>query len=856
MNELNRDSVLAALGPKPRHLMEICDGLGLARARKGELVDILDALLDIGLVKELPGRRFRIAEKKLMTGPRQTTRSRGPANEIVGRLSAHARGFAFVAPEDGSDDIFIAPDARGGAMQGDRVRVAPRSSAKGRDGHVIEIISRGTRRISGTIGRQGRDAWFIPDDMRLGERLPIDGPVPKDASSTDVFIAEIVFYPRNQREVATVAVGESLGKAGLAMVEVEKLKIRDAVVEPFPEAVLEEARQIKPFLTEEDLKGREDLRHLELLTIDPPDARDHDDAIWAERRPGGGYRVIVAIADVSHYVRPGTAIDNEALERCCTIYLPDRSIPMLPKEISSGMASLVDGEDRLTLAVEVMLAPDGSITDFRYIEGVMRCAAGLTYGGVAAALGWTHDAEPEPEAVARKPILELLAEISDKLRKKRRARGSLEFDLPEARVLVEDVTGEPLDVYRSRSDAGIKKAYAVVEDFMLLANESVAENLHTRNVPALYRIHDKPDAKKLGIFIDLAESFGYSIDIERANNPKELAAFLQSLEGTPHAGPLGTLLLRSMQQARYDVENIGHFALAADDYLHFTSPIRRYPDLAVHRVVRAIVRGEKIDHDKLAATLSRQGLESSRLERRAMILDRDVIDLYRAILLEDRVGEDFHAKISSITEFGIFASLDSPFADVLIPYERLPGTFEANPLGTEAVDRRSGLVYKLGDPAEIRIENVSVTRRQILGVFVEFADNDPRASDPFLNELRRAGLDDPRTSDRRPGNSRPGDRRPTRRRPESGEGDVVRGVAARRPGQDGPGGRRRRKRDGAKDARGESPRSGAGRGGPVKSSHSAAGARSGEAAGKPGAKKTHKHKASKHQGKKRSKKRR
>ncbi|MCA9603249.1 MAG: RNB domain-containing ribonuclease, partial [Myxococcales bacterium] len=492
MKSIDRNAVLGLLGPRPMHFMEICDRLSVPRKEKDALLALLETLRNEDLAQELPGKRFRAAKKKpvpVQAGAVPETN----ANEATGRITVHARGFGFLAADDGLGDVFIAPDSVGGALHGDRVRARVEKGSRGREGRVLEVLDRARDKLTGIVRRDGRQFVFLPDDPRMRSPLPIEGKVPPQADGGTTVIARIVSFPRTSRDVPEVAIAEVLGKAGLAAVEVAKLKIRDGVIEPFPAEVLEEARQVPTSVLPEDIAEREDLRHIEFVTIDPPDARDHDDAVWVERLAHGRFRVLVAIADVSHYVRKDTAIDREALARGCTIYLPDRAIPMLPKEISSGMASLVPDVDRLTLGVEVELSKDGVIETSRYFEGVMRSRARLTYGGVARALGWTTEPPADPKAEARIPLLEALSEVSGLLRKRRRARGSLDFDLPEPRVLLEEATGEPIDVYRSREDPGIRKAYAVIEDFMLLANEVVAEDLHRRGMPALYRVHGKPD---------------------------------------------------------------------------------------------------------------------------------------------------------------------------------------------------------------------------------------------------------------------------------------------------------------------------------------------------------------------------
>jgi ribonuclease R len=346
----------------------------------------------------------------------------------------------------------------------------------------------------------------------------------------------------------------------------------------------------------------------------------------------------------------------------------------------------------------------------------MRSGGRLTYGGVARALGLTDEGPQQPGAESRLPMLKTLHMISRRLRAIRTRRGALEFQLPEAKVLL-GPDGEPTDVVRSRGDAGVKQAYELVEDLMLLANEVVAEDLTRRALPAIYRVHGKPDAKKVATFAAVAEAFGHALEEGAEESPRKLQQFLLKVADTEHASSLGFLLLRAMQQASYDIANIGHFALAARDYLHFTSPIRRYPDLAVHRVVRSLARGEHIDVESLRTRLQLQARQSSRMERRAMTVERETVSLYRCILLKDRVGEEFDGSITGVTENGLSVSLDQPFVDVRVPVERLGDDYyEIDRLGIRLAGRRTGHGFSLGQRVRLRLESVNVERREVVAV--------------------------------------------------------------------------------------------------------------------------------------------
>jgi ribonuclease R len=696
------------------HLMEVVLALDLPKSSRDEVRGVLEDLKELGLAREMPGNRFRLEDRKKKTGHGPEVPEASKGDVIQGWLTKNARGFGFVAVEDGGPDVFVPAPAIGHAMHGDRVSVRARPSSKGREGEIVSVVRHGVSRIAGVLRIAGRDrAWIEPGDPRLPERADVVGTIPLGIEPGQEVVALIERFPQGENDRMEVRVLSSLGVRGSAAVEIEKIKIREGIVEEFENDVLAEAQAFGARVREEEIAIREDLRDLDLCTIDPPDARDHDDAVWAERLPGGSFRVVVAIADVSYYVREGSALDRSALERATSIYLPDRVIPMLPHELSSNLASLVPDEDRLTLAVEVEVGPKGAIRKHRFIEGVMRSRARMSYGAVARALHFTEQGEPQHEAESRRELLRTLWDVSEILRAARKRRGGLDFDLPEAQIVLGD-DGEPTDVKRSRTDPGVRKAYGMIEDLMLLANEVVAADLMRRSVPAIYRVHGRPDEDRIELFAKLAKSLGYELDEDAAHTPGKLAEFLRKVEGSAHAQALNFLLLRAMQQASYDTENVGHFALAAENYLHFTSPIRRYPDLAVHRVVRALIKDRAIDVRELDERLTSQAAASSRLERRAMGVDREATDLYRAILMKDRVGEHFDATITGVAEHGIYVSFEEPFVDGRCPIDTLGDDwYELDELGLRLVGRRTGQSFSLGDRVTVRIENVSIAERQI-----------------------------------------------------------------------------------------------------------------------------------------------
>jgi ribonuclease R len=806
---IDKDAVLSVLrdrAPRGVHHGEVVSALGAPRKDRDFILDLLEQLSSLGLARQMPGRRFRAVKAiDIRVPPRERQK---PSGETVdGRLTVHPSGFAFLLADDGGPDVFIPAPYIGAALHADRVRVAWRPSTKGREGSVLEVLEHGLRRVGGVMRSAGGNTWIDPDDPRLRGPMVVVGAVPEDAKPGLQVVGEIVRYPRFHDEVPEVEIIETLGASGVTEVEVQKLKIRDGVIEEFPVEVRREAETIPKNVPVKDKDGREDLRGYALVTIDPSDARDHDDALWAERTKDGGYRILIAIADVAHYVRPGTAIDREAFERGCSIYLPDRAIPMLPPELSSNLASLVPGKDRLTMAVMVELGPGGAVKSHRFIEGVMRSAGRITYEGAARALGFSELPEREKAAEAHIEILRVLSDAATLLRNRRTKRGSLNFDLPEPRIKFDESGKEPVDVYRQKGDPGIKRAYNLVEEMMLLANEVVAEDLERRGVPAVYRVHGTPDEDKLLKVCEVAHALGESLDPDDAVVPRRLAKFVRKIEGKPNAGTIHYLLLRAMQQATYDTKCIGHFALAAKYYCHFTSPIRRYPDVCVHRALKLVVHGEKYDADALRVEFKRAAVESSRLERRAVKLERDVMDLYRAILMKDRIGEEFDAKISGIAGHGFYSSFDSPFVDALTPLERLADYYEMDDLGIRMMGERTGKVFALGDAIRLRLENVSVERREITAVPLGELTKDPedvaervelpgRRGAARHERLTRSGhRGGPRKDEQRgPKSGRGGDKKKGGRDDARGKGKRDSGRKKGKPGKKGKTSGPRRKR--------------------------------------------------------------
>ncbi|HVY27973.1 MAG TPA: VacB/RNase II family 3'-5' exoribonuclease [Polyangiaceae bacterium] len=639
-----------------------------------------------------------------------------PSRGFEGLLSMNPRGFGFVGGGVANDDVYVPPEAIGGALHGDRVLVTVvAQSDRGLEGRIEKIVKRRSPRVAGVLRRKGKSSWLEPDDTRLRGPIVVSD-AGKQAKDGDAAVVSITRFPEFADENPEGDLVSVLGPPGDPNVEIAKILVREDVRESHSDGALREAELFAQQLQGTLTTGRTDLRQIPLPTIDPEDARDHDDAVWVERQ-GDGYRAWIAIADVSEFVQPGSALDEEALSRGCTVYLPTRAIPMLPAALAADLCSLLPERERLCLCVIADLDHNGTLKSYEIVEGVMRSAAMLTYGGVARTLGFSETPPKSAAAEAFKKDLKVMDELTRKLRKARMNRGALDMDLPEARVLVDPQTGAPTDVVRRAQDAGVKRAYSMIEELMLLANEAVALWLGARKAPTVYRIHGQPDETKLERLGEVASRVGVEFDPEEMKEPLGVSRFLARIQKHERKQVLEMLLLRSLKQAAYDTNNIGHFGLASKNYVHFTSPIRRYPDVQVHRAVKKILRGEKPDTSPAAReALQLSATLSSARERSVMEIEREVVDLYRCLLMREHIGETFEGTVSALVGSGAFVSLDAPFVDVLIRYEAMgPDQYNLSEDELSAVGARSGDTISLGDRVLLTIEDVAILRRQTYG---------------------------------------------------------------------------------------------------------------------------------------------
>jgi ribonuclease R len=624
--------------------------------------------------------------------------------QVEGRLEVNPRGFGFVV-ETGGPDVFVPPRSFGGAVHGDRVRVWVRSDpgAPGPEGHVMDVVERGRRSWIGRLVRAGR-SWLVePRD----ERLPVvrvgRSRGRRRVPAGTLVRVEIVEWPETPRSPASGRVVEVLGPEDLPGMDMRLLMEEQGLPTAFPEPVLEEAAALPDAVRPEDLAGREDLRDQFIVTIDGADAKDLDDAVSVERT-AEGYVVGVHIADVSYYVREGSALDREARTRGTSIYLVDRVIPMFPVALSNQLCSLNPEQDRLTVSVFVSVAKDGSVRGARFARTVIRSRHRLTYEAVNAALA----GQAGPLTGLRDWLL-LAHEVAELLHQRRRQRGAIDFDLPEPRVEL-DPSGVPVALgVRERGPAE-----RLIEEFMLLANEAVARRLEERELPGIWRIHEPPAPDKLEAFREMAQSLGYRLPAARPS-PKSLQHLLDQAAGKPEERVLRTSLLRAMQQARYAAENVGHFGLATASYTHFTSPIRRYPDLFVHRVLVAHLTGGILPDQaaRWAAEAPAVAALASERERLAQDAERASVQLKQVQYMADKLGEEFDAVISGVAAFGLFVQLDT-LVEGLVRLEDMPDdVYELEAARYTLVGRRTGTHYRIGDPVRVSVVRVDTEARRI-----------------------------------------------------------------------------------------------------------------------------------------------
>jgi ribonuclease R len=628
---------------------------------------------------------------------------------VVGTVSGHRDGFGFLVPDEDGDDLFLPYREMRMLFHGDRAaaRVTGRDARGRAEGAIVEVLEHRTRQVAGRFTLEGGIGFLTPDNRRISQRIVVPREASGDARHGDLAVVEITGQPsRNRDPVGRVL--RVLPDGGGADTAIDLAIASFGLSHAFPPEALAEARGYGPVVTAQAHAGREDLRALPLVTIDGEDARDFDDAVFAEPS-GAGFRLVVAIADVSHYVRPGTTLDREARERATSVYFPSRVLPMLPEELSNHLCSLMPDVDRLCMVCDMQVSRAGVVARSRFYAAVMRSQARFTYTRIAA-----HLDGREPLARGREaqltPVIDCLHQVYRALRREREKRGALDFEAPEVKVLV-DAAGMPSDIRAyPRNDA-----HRLIEECMIAANVQAAGFLKKKKLPALFRIHGQPDEDRIEDLKRFLSMRGVLLEISGDLKPARLAKVLAGIAGRPDAAVLENAIIRSLPQALYQPLNIGHFGLALEEYAHFTSPIRRYPDLLVHRGIRhALGGGTAANFAHSAREMETLGTECSFRERRADEAARSVVAWLKCEYMRPRVGEEFDSVVTGVTDFGLFVQLKSIQVDGLVHVTSLPADyFHFHERDRTLVGERTKQRFSIGDELRVRLVRVDSAERKI-----------------------------------------------------------------------------------------------------------------------------------------------
>jgi ribonuclease R len=687
--------LLSSADVTPLYEDELMDRLKLTSDEESKLNTILNQMVEEGQLVRTKKKKYAIPED---------------LGFLTGRLQGNARGFGFFIHDKEEEDVFIPAESLNGAMHNDRILIRLlKGNGLSREGEVIRVLERANKTIVGTFEKDKNFGFVIPDDKRINQDIFIPKDEIKGVKNGFKVVVEMVRWPQKRRNPEGRIV-EVLGHKDDVGTDILSIIRQFNLPEEFPEEVSHAAKKVPQTIPEKEVKRRKDLRDLRIITMDGADAKDLDDAISIERKQNGNLLLGVHIADVSHYVKENGVIDREAYERGTSIYLVDRVIPMLPKELSNGICSLNPNEDRLAVSVFMEIDNKGKVVNHQIEESIIRSRQRMIYEDVTKILE-----ENDPELTERYKDyvddfrnMEVLANI---LRDNRMRRGSIDFDLDETRIVL-DFKGKPIDV--APYERGISNH--IIEEFMLVCNETVSEYMTWNKVPFVYRIHEEPTVEKLLDFNEFIHNFGYHLKgIGGEVHPKALQNLLDKIKGSREESIISSVMLRSLQKARYSSVNMGHFGLAARFYSHFTSPIRRYPDLIIHRIVKDFLNGrmESKRIKYLEKVLAGMSDHCSQRERLADEAERETDNLKKAEYMMDKVGMEFDGIVSGVTSFGIFVELNNTVEGLVRMTALDDDYYVYNEKHYCLIGERTKKVYRLGDTIKIRVSNVDIASRNI-----------------------------------------------------------------------------------------------------------------------------------------------
>ena len=690
--------------------------LQIPAGKREELHKILDMLLEEGKISINKRGRYEAVrnstvKKEKETGKKQVKTERKKGQYYTGTFISHPRGFGFLEIPEEEEDIFIPEESVGTALHGDTVQIIVKKDGKdGKrcEGEVVKVLERGTREVVGTYQQCDGFGFVVTDNQRFLKDVFIPAGKSLTAEDGDKVLAEIKDHG-NKRRSPEGKIIEILGKPGECGVDVLCVAKSYELPMEFPEKVAKQAERIKETLNEGDFYGREDLRDVVMVTIDGEDAKDLDDAV-SLTKDEEFYHLGVHIADVSNYVQYNSALDKEALKRGTSVYLADRVIPMLPKKLSNGICSLNAGEDRLALSCLMDIDKKGRVVSHRIVESVIHVKERMSYTNVKKIL-LQEDEELEKRYEELLPMFFQMKELSELLRNRRKKRGAIDFDFPESKLVL-DEKGKVVDIYPYEQNIATR----LIEDFMLAANETVAEEYCMLGLPFVYRTHENPDMEKMETVLEMVHQAGIKVKKGKETiSPKEVQKILKELEGMECEPFFARLILRSMKQAKYTVEDTGHFGLAAKYYCHFTSPIRRYPDLQIHRIIKETLRGKmteaKIQHYK--GILEEVARQSSAMERRAEEVERETIKMKKAEYMKQHIGEAFEGTVSGVTEWGFYVELDNTVEGLVHVNSLTDDYYTFDKDRYCLVGDMTGRAYRMGQRVKVWVENADENTKTV-----------------------------------------------------------------------------------------------------------------------------------------------